>query len=129
LGLTESAIIAGSLKAPARYNPLSDSDAGLQRAQLVLRAMRDAGFIDEKYPRLGASHAAAHYPRHGTPGSGWFADWVMAHLGEFVDTSSRAGDCRDQLRSGDPGLGRAGRGAGWRRKAIKSMPAKPRWWR
>src|SRR6201999_1502368 len=47
LGLTEAAIIAGSVKAPARYNPLSDTDAGLNRAQLVLLAMREAGFIDE----------------------------------------------------------------------------------
>src|ERR1700742_465289 len=47
LSLTEAAMIAGSVKAPARYNPLSDSDAGLQRAQLVLRAMQEAGFIDE----------------------------------------------------------------------------------
>ncbi|HTC84342.1 MAG TPA: biosynthetic peptidoglycan transglycosylase, partial [Rhizomicrobium sp.] len=46
LGLTEAAIIAGSVKAPARYNPFSDTDAGLARAQVVLRAMQSAGFID-----------------------------------------------------------------------------------
>ena len=40
-------MIAGSVKAPARYNPLRDIDAGLQRAQIVLRAMQDAGFIDD----------------------------------------------------------------------------------
>ena len=88
LGLTESAIIAGSLKAPARYNPLSDSDAGLQRAQLVLRAMREAGFIDENTRALAQATRPRIIRAHGTPGSGWFADWVMAHLGEFVDTSS-----------------------------------------
>src|SRR4051812_37713284 len=47
LGLTEAAMIAGSVKAPARYNPLSDIDAGLKRAQIVLKAMVEAGFIDQ----------------------------------------------------------------------------------
>src|SRR5471032_1221890 len=47
LGLTEAAILAGSVKAPARYNPMADADASLTRAQIVLRAMEDAGFIDD----------------------------------------------------------------------------------
>ena len=40
-------MLAGSVKAPARYNPLADADASLTRAQVVLRAMEDAGFIDD----------------------------------------------------------------------------------
>src|ERR1700744_368764 len=44
LSLTEAAMIAGSVKAPARFNPLSDIDAGLQRARVVLAAMSDDGF-------------------------------------------------------------------------------------
>src|ERR1700734_231497 len=47
LGLTEAAMLAGSVKAPARYNALADSDASLARAQIVLRAMENAGFIDD----------------------------------------------------------------------------------
>src|ERR1019366_4524339 len=46
LGLTEAAMLAGSVKAPTRYNPISDTDASLARAATVLRAMHDAGFID-----------------------------------------------------------------------------------
>src|SRR5476651_2760841 len=46
MGLTEAAMLAGSVKAPARYNPIADIDASLGRAQVVLRAMQDAGFID-----------------------------------------------------------------------------------
>ncbi|HWU55891.1 MAG TPA: transglycosylase domain-containing protein, partial [Rhizomicrobium sp.] len=84
LGLTEAAIIAGSVKAPARYNPLSDSDAGLQRAALVLRAMQDAGFIDDNTRALAQATRPRVIRANGTPGSGWFADWIMAHLGEIV---------------------------------------------
>ena len=40
LGLTEAAMLAGSVKAPARYNPIADADASLARAGVVLRAMQ-----------------------------------------------------------------------------------------
>src|SRR5690349_1378648 len=89
LGLTEAAVIAGSVKAPARYNPLSDSDAGLQRASLVLRAMQEAGFIDENTRALAQATRPRIIRANGTPGSGWFADWVMAHLSEFAGETSQ----------------------------------------
>ncbi len=87
LSLPEAAMIAGSVKAPARYNPLSDADAGQARAQLVLRAMQNAGFIDANT----RSAAQATRPRtiraNATAGSGWFADWVVAHLGEVTSST------------------------------------------
>jgi len=89
LGLTEAAIIAGSVKAPARYNPLSDSDAGLNRAQLVLRAMREAGFIDENTRAMAEATRPRIVRANGTPGSGWFADWVVAHLNDIVAPSAQ----------------------------------------
>ncbi|HMH65469.1 MAG TPA: transglycosylase domain-containing protein, partial [Rhizomicrobium sp.] len=74
LGLTEAAIIAGSVKAPARYNPLSDSDAGLARARIVLTAMQSAGFIDENTRVLAQATRPRIVRANGTPRSGWFAD-------------------------------------------------------
>ena len=88
LGLTEAAMIAGSVKAPARYNPLSDIDAGLKRAQLVLKAMQDGGYIDENTQSLAAATRPRILRANATPGSGWFADWIMAHLGEVVEPSA-----------------------------------------
>jgi penicillin-binding protein 1A len=88
LGLTEAAMIAGSVKAPARYNPLSDIDAGLQRAQLVLRAMQDAGFIDDASRAMAQATRPRIVRANGTPGSGWFADWIMAHLSDYVGASA-----------------------------------------
>jgi penicillin-binding protein 1A len=88
LNLTEAAMIAGSVKAPARYNPLSDIDAGLQRAQVVLRAMQDAGFIDDATRSLAEATRPRIVRVNGTPGSGWFADWIMAHLSEDVGASA-----------------------------------------
>ena len=83
LGLTEAAMIAGSVKAPARYNPLSDSDAGLA-AGAAGAARRCGGRLHRR--RTPATMAEATRPRivraNGTPGSGWFADWVVAHLND-----------------------------------------------
>jgi penicillin-binding protein 1A len=88
LGLTEAAMIAGSVKAPARFNPLADTDAGLQRAQVVLQSMQDAGFIDANTRAMAQATRPRIVRATGTPGSGWFADWVMAHLNEEVGASS-----------------------------------------
>ena len=80
LGLTEAAMLAGSVKAPARYNPLADPDASLARARVVLRAMQDTGFIDD----ATRAQAQATRPRivlgTGSPDSGYFSDWVVSQL-------------------------------------------------
>ena len=84
LTLPEAAMLAGSVKAPARYNPLADADASMGRAAIVLRAMEDCGFIDDK----SRADAQATRPRivrgSGTPGSGYFADWVISRLSGYV---------------------------------------------
>jgi penicillin-binding protein 1A len=88
LSLTEAAMIAGSVKAPARYNPLSDIDAGLQRARVVLAAMQDAGFIDANSRNLAEATRPRIVRLNGTPGSGFFADWIMAHLNDYVGATT-----------------------------------------
>jgi penicillin-binding protein 1A len=88
LSLTEAAMIAGSVKAPARFNPLSDMDAGLQRARLVLAAMQEAGFIDANTMNLAGSTRPRVVRANGTPASGFFADWIMAHLNDYVGATS-----------------------------------------
>jgi penicillin-binding protein 1A len=85
LGLTEAAMLAGSVKAPARYNALADTDASLARAQIVLRAMEDAGFIDD----ATRARAQATRPRitKGPSDSGYFADWILSRLDGLVGGS------------------------------------------
>ena len=88
LGLTEAAMLAGSVKAPARYNALADTDASLARAQVVLRAMEDTGFIDDS----SRVQAQATRPRiirgSGTPDSGYFADWILSRLNGFIGNTT-----------------------------------------
>jgi penicillin-binding protein 1A len=91
LTLPEAAMLAGSVKAPARYNPLADPDASEARAQLVLRAMADSGSIGE----TACADAQATRPRivrgTATPGSGYFADWVISQISGYV------GDAKEPL--------------------------------
>ncbi|HEX3673602.1 MAG TPA: PBP1A family penicillin-binding protein [Rhizomicrobium sp.] len=76
LTLPEAARLAGSVKAPTRYNPLSDADASADRATTVLRAMQDSGFITD----AERSDAESTRPRvvREESGAGYFADWVIA---------------------------------------------------
>ncbi|MBV9330859.1 MAG: transglycosylase domain-containing protein, partial [Alphaproteobacteria bacterium] len=84
LSLPEAAMLAGSVKAPARFNPLADPDASETRARIVLRAMRDANFISNE----ALAEALATRPRIvrdvATPGSGYFADWVLSKLAGYA---------------------------------------------
>ena len=90
LGLTEAAMLAGSVKAPARFNPLADADASLARAGVVLHAMQELGFITE----AARAQAMATRPRivssTGTPDSGYFTDWILAQLNSIAGQSGQA---------------------------------------
>jgi penicillin-binding protein 1A len=90
LTLPEAAMLAGSVKAPARFNPLADTDASMARAAIVLHAMVEAGFIDERT----RAQAQATRPRiargAGTPGSGYFIDWVISRLSGYVGDTGDA---------------------------------------
>ena len=90
LGLTEAAILAGSVKAPARYNPLADADAAHERALVVLKAMEEAGYLDLE-TRLAAAQTRPRIVRvTGTPSSGYFADWVVAQLHGLIGPGTEA---------------------------------------
>ncbi len=47
LSVVEAAIVAGLLKAPSRYSPSSNPAAARKRGRVVLRAMVEAGFLNE----------------------------------------------------------------------------------
>jgi penicillin-binding protein 1A len=80
LTLIEAAMLAGSVKAPTRFNPLSDPEASQARAGVVLSAMNQAGFIDART----TEEAQATHPRimreTGTLNAGYIADWVVDQI-------------------------------------------------
>jgi penicillin-binding protein 1A len=87
LGLTEAAMLAGSVKAPAKYNALADPDAAHARAETVLKAMEEAGFIDTQTRQAAAQTRPRILRASATPGSGYFSDWVISQLNGLIRPS------------------------------------------
>lgn len=81
----EAALLAGLLKAPSRYNPVTNADAAESRAELVLGAMVDAGFLSpskaslalQQAPGLEIKADRAHY----------FTDWIFSQIEGYVGAS------------------------------------------
>ncbi len=84
LTLPEAAMLAGSVKAPARYNPLADADASVQRGGVVLRAMEDAGYISDGQRAAAQATRPGVVRATGTPGSGYFADWIIGQIQSYA---------------------------------------------
>ena len=123
-------MLAGSVKAPARYNPLADPDASIERAQVVLAAMDDAGFITDAQ----RDDAQATRPRvvrdTGTPDSGYFVDWVISRIPGYVGNVDEPIVVETTLRSRRAGRSRARRRhRAWRAKARACTRRKRRLWR
>jgi penicillin-binding protein 1A len=85
LTLTEAAMLAGSVKAPSRYNPAADPDAAMDRAILVLGEMKENGFINEPMRFAAAGMRPKLADLTATPGAGYFADYVMSLVPDYSD--------------------------------------------
>ncbi|MDX1975294.1 MAG: penicillin-binding protein 1A [Rickettsiales bacterium] len=86
LTLSESAVLAGLLKAPSKFAPTSNPELSKKRAQQVLLNMQDAEYLTEKQAQ-SASEAldSAMTHRNKSPQSSlYFADWIMEQLQEYV---------------------------------------------
>lgn len=84
LTLGEAAMIAGLLKAPSRYSPLSNPALARTRARLVLSQMEEAGFITEDEEHKAAdeiSRAFERSERAEPAGADYAIDYVMDQLG------------------------------------------------
>ena len=80
LTLPEAALLAGLLKAPSRYSPLSSPDAATARGVLVLSQMRYAGFISEAEERDAAARmpeVARTRQQLESNGAGYATDYAM----------------------------------------------------
>ena len=89
----QAAVIAGLLKAPSRYSPLSNEDAAMGRMAVVLEAM---GETDVGPPAIVSQSLAGSEQ--------YYADWIMARLPDLVGQSS--GDMVVHTRH-DPAVQRA----------------------
>jgi penicillin-binding protein 1A len=83
LNLPESALLAGLLKSPTRYNPLRHLERAKVRQRLVLGRMQAAGFISpEEADAAAAEELAFEKSRRRRRFSGYFVDMVLKSLEE-----------------------------------------------
>jgi len=87
LNLRECAILAGLLRAPSRYSPSNDPARSMRRANVVLRAMVDAGYITE----VQKQEAILTTPPLRKPGAGgdghYFSDWIVEQVGSMLENT------------------------------------------
>ncbi len=80
LNLTEAATLAGVLKAPTNYNPITRPDASAERAGLVIDAMVDAGFISQGEADQAINAPATVVASDYVPATQYVVDWVNEQL-------------------------------------------------
>jgi len=82
--LSEAALLAGLVKSPSKLAPTRNFDGAERRAQIVLAAMSDAGYVGAD----AAKNAVASAPKIVKQSAGgsinYMADWVMDVLNEVV---------------------------------------------
>lgn len=82
--LYQAAMIAGLMKAPSRYNPVTNMEAARDRTQVVLGAMVDAGFITADDAEIAEQGGTVQLAR-GPSGQGrYFSDWILATLDDLI---------------------------------------------
>jgi len=79
LSVAEAAIIAGLVKAPSRFSPTADVDAAVNRARVVLRLMREQGYITASQASVDVG-AVKLKEQVGQNSVRYFTDWALPQL-------------------------------------------------
>ena len=92
VNLGEAAMLAGLVKAPSKLSPARDPAAAEARAQLVLQAMRDQGFISEADIKTAMSQPPTRAKSYWSGAENYVADMVMGQLPGLI-----GGDVKEDL--------------------------------
>jgi penicillin-binding protein 1A len=84
LSLAEAAMLAGLVRSPSRLAPTRNPDGAERRAQIVLSAMADEGFITPAQAKLAIASPAHAQKQVGSSSSNYVADWIMDVLDDLV---------------------------------------------
>ncbi|MCK0129382.1 PBP1A family penicillin-binding protein [Erythrobacter sp. F6033] len=79
LSVAESSIIAGLVKAPSRYSPTADVQAAVNRAKVVLRLMREQGYITPEQASVDVDTVELKQ-QSGQNSVRYFTDWALPQL-------------------------------------------------
>lgn len=89
INIREAAIIAGLLKAPSRYSPHNNPDLANARAETVLKAMKEAGYLSGSESQGDIKIL----PKAAITASGnkssiyrYYTDWVIDQVDDIIGT-------------------------------------------
>jgi penicillin-binding protein 1A len=85
LTLAQSAMLAAVVNAPSRLAPTTNIEAARSRARLVLRTMREIGYIDDAELAAATPARVRRGPSDDVPTGTYFADWILPQASELTD--------------------------------------------
>jgi penicillin-binding protein 1A len=88
LTLAEAAMIAGMFKAPTKYAPTVNLPAARARANMVLDALVDAGFMTEGQVHAARLHPATPVPRPPDTSPDYYLDWAFQEVRQLADSGA-----------------------------------------
>jgi penicillin-binding protein 1A len=82
--VAEAAMLAGLVKSPSRLAPSRNPNGAERRAQAVLAAMADLGFVTETMAKSALAQPAHAVKPAGAGSVNYVADWIMDVLDDLV---------------------------------------------
>ena len=89
LNTWQSALLAGLLKAPSRYNPLASKKLAEKRARQVLTNMVAAGYLTEFQSKKALKKRTIKYTEATNNVAPYFIDWVLNQVQYFIGKPNR----------------------------------------
>lgn len=84
--LSEAAMLAGLVKSPSALAPTRNLKGAQERAELVIAAMQEAGFITQAMAATATARPAVLSKNQGQESAAYAADWIMDQLGPLIGT-------------------------------------------
>jgi penicillin-binding protein 1A len=82
--IAEAAMLAGLVKSPSRLAPSRNFDAAEARAQIVLAAMTELGFISATQQKTALAKPPRIVAQPGNGSINYVADWVMDGINDLI---------------------------------------------
>lgn len=84
LNTREAAVLAGLLKAPTRYNPILHRQSALNRADVVLQKMYEAGYLSQKQYQTARQLPISDGQKYRVAGGQHFARYAYDEVNDFI---------------------------------------------
>jgi penicillin-binding protein 1A len=84
LTISEAALLAGLLKAPSKYNPVSSTKRAAERATVVLNVMEEQGVITHEQRLQAVKEPLKFVEKTRGSNIGYFLDWIEPLVGAQI---------------------------------------------